>query len=286
MKKRITSGNVIEIIKYFTSKVKSLSVQRAPRQKATTEAVKKNNERMAAAHLSRIINANFGQNDISLALTYAPDKRPTDPAAAEKNLKKFLRKLRSAYKQAGLSLKYIATTEYGKTGKFIHHHLVVNKINHAIINSCWPDGWIHMSVLDNTGNYTRLAKYLTKETCKTFRDAEKSFTHKRWTTSRNLVKPKVDVEEIAAASWREIPKAYKGYQITEVVADVSDFTGYPYQRYTMVKIPVFKNYLESEDFQDEDTKVKTRRPKSKISAANSAQREPHVRSWYEEQSLF
>lgn len=248
LRKKIYAGSVIETYKYFTSKLHPENLCRAPKQKKTSPAVEKNNERIASRNLCNTLNANFGYNDLSITLTYDPSQRPAGSGKAASCLRSFLKLLRGAFKNLGSELKYIATTEYGKTGKFIHHHLVISKIDHASVSRCWKFGWIHFSVLDNTGDYSKLARYMIKETTRTFRDPAKKFSGKRWSTSRNLVKPKIVITEVSARSWRDAPMALKGYYITDVYTSVSEATGYPYQYYKMVKIPDFKPYLDKEDF--------------------------------------
>ena len=97
-------------------------------------------------------------------------------------------------------------------------------------------GRIHFSIFDNSGDYSKLAAYLVKETSETFRSGK--ISGKRWNASKNLVKPKIEKEIVSADSWTKSPKAMKGYFIpkTSIEMDVDAF-GYPYQKYTMIKIP-------------------------------------------------
>lgn len=49
----------------------------------------------------------------------------------------------------------------------------------------------------------------------------------------------VETNIVKADSWREYPKAPKGYMIIpdSIEYGVSEITGYPYQYYRMIKIP-------------------------------------------------
>ena len=47
--------------------------KRRPKKRITSEAVQKNNERLAVKKLARIINANFGKGCWHITLTYAEE---------------------------------------------------------------------------------------------------------------------------------------------------------------------------------------------------------------------
>lgn len=275
LKKTYFCGNVIEIEKIYSAFYKSKKITRAPKLNKSSEALQKSNDRRAAKKLRRLINTNFGLNDFSLTLTYDNEHRPSDPSAAKRLLTNFLRRLKKAYKKAGLELKYIATTEVGQLHGTIHHHLIVNKINPAIIANTWGMGLIRTSLLNSSGQYKQLASYIIKETSKNYNDPDKSFCKKRWTASANLKQPKVKVEICTADAWREDPLPVKGFVVAEVYRAVNEITGYPYQTYTLISIPLFKNYLSQEDL-DYAYQAKTRRPKARTRHTHRSQREPYV----------
>jgi len=120
--------------------------------------------------------------------------------------------LRRDLRKEDIELKYIAVTEY--ENHRIHHHLVINTVNVKAANDLWSKGWIKMSALDKTGNYCRLASYLIKETQKTFR-TEESAHKRRYSTSRNLVKPIVKREFVSGAELFDDPKPMPGYYIDQ-----------------------------------------------------------------------
>jgi hypothetical protein len=82
-----------------------------------------------------------------------------------------------------------------------------------------------------------LAHYLIKETRKTFKEAG-SPSKRRWNPSRNLKKPVIKKEIIKSNEWRKEPKAIKGYMLEKnsIQEGFHDITGWPYQKYTMIKI--------------------------------------------------
>lgn len=103
-------------------------------------------------------NAEFYIGRCSRCLTYK--EKPTQKQAAAA-LKKILRKLRSEFKKQGKTLKYIAVTEY--IGKRIHHHIVINTQDTTMLVRLWEEGYVNMKALDESGDYTKLAKYFIKE---------------------------------------------------------------------------------------------------------------------------
>lgn len=239
---KIFSGQVLEIEKTCSFKYKGKNTKRGPKMDKTPENMRKVNRRNAAKKLSRVINANFVENDLHMVWTYDPAKRAESPAEARCDMQKALRKLKAAYKKAGLELKYVAVTEYGK--RSMHHHLVINAgLAVAAVQKIWGLGKIHVTLLDDSGDYERLAQYLLKQSDKTFNDPEKSVWSKRWCASRNLARPIEKKRAVKADSWRERPVAPVGYYlITDSIREgVSDLTGWPFQYYKCIKIQENKN---------------------------------------------
>ena len=238
----------IEIYKYHTSRYGVKGEKRTKRAKPTEAAVKAANERNARRKLKGLLIENFEQGDYHVVLTYAPDKRPT-LEESRIILKKFMRDMRAAYKAAGSELKYIITTEW--QGKSIHHHVVVNDVQgfSKILSNAWTYGGAHLTPLYPDYDYDGLAEYLVKETSETFREPDCPY-RQRWTCSRNLKKPKEEIEVVNANSWREDPTVSKnlqktGYNIESDSIDSGvDLFGYPYQRYTLKRYPVKINKRE------------------------------------------
>lgn len=237
VKKTVIAGKTVEVEKYFTTRYHKKGITRGENKKPTPEKMAIINERNAEKTLRQLINTNFGEGDIHLTLTYQKELRP-DPEESKKRLEKYLRKVRTLYKRNGHKLKYITVTEF--KNKAIHHHLIINIVNGISskeLNELWENGRARFTYLDNTGQYGALANYLIKETRKTYRE-EGAPSKRRWNPSRNLKKPDVKKEVVKANEWRKRPKPIKGYIIEtdSIVEGFHDFTGWPYQCYSMVKI--------------------------------------------------
>lgn len=201
MKKTVVAGKTMEVEKY-------LLYQRPKRQRGeklspTPEKMAKVNERNARKKLRHLINANFGEGDLHLVLTYRGEA-PTPEEAAE-HQKRFRRQMRKLYADSGKELKYIMATEYRSTR--IHHHMVVSKMDVSEIRKLWRHGFLRLSVLDDTGDYHQLADYLIKETSRTFRESP---TKKRWSCSRNLVRPQEKKTTVRRSRFRDPPSEKVG----------------------------------------------------------------------------
>lgn len=181
--------------------------RRRQKQKPTSEAVKKNNDRLAEKKLTRLINANFVPGDLHVTLTYAI---PVDPQEAEHQLSIWIRRIRRQFKKKGTEFKYVAVTEY--KNHRIHHHVVMNYIDLNVIDALWNQGRVRCTTLDQSRNYKALAEYLIKETQKTFREPGNAIK-RRWKSSRNLTRPVVKREWVSVRELWKAPKPIKGYQI-------------------------------------------------------------------------
>ena len=186
------SGRVVEIERYSSTEG-GKRARRAPREDVTTEEMERLNEKNAQKRLERLINANFLEGDLFVTLTY-PKNGGITLAEAQKKLSNFLRTLRRFRRSGGLEeLKYISATE---SAGHIHHHVITNRMSWDDIKSLWPHGRVHISGLypDEEREYGALAEYLLKETAGKKKEQRSSF--RRWTSSRNLIKP-IEIRERA-----------------------------------------------------------------------------------------
>ena len=122
-KTTITAGATVEVYKYFRKRERK--GQRGKKVRPTPAEMEKINQRNAERRLRLKINANFGEDDLFVTLTYRKEERP-EPEEAKKQIKKFLDSLRKEYKTWGADLKYINVTEY--RNKAIHHHILINHV--------------------------------------------------------------------------------------------------------------------------------------------------------------
>lgn len=234
-KTTVIAGKTIEIFKHYSARYKPKGMTRQANRKETPEDVKKINQRQAENRLRWKMNTNFGEGDWHIVLTYRRDNRKR-LAEAKKDLDLFIRRARRLYRNEGEELKYIAVTESQSSAP--HHHLVINgAVDISKLTKLWEWGRPHLTPLDGSGDYGRLASYLIKETSRTFGTA-KAVSKLRYTCSRNLKEPIIHREIIGSSRWQEEPRAVKGYYIAgEVERGIHEMTGYPYLHYTMVRLP-------------------------------------------------
>lgn len=221
VKKTYRYADIVEVHKHHTSRYGDHR-KRGRKRQETTETAKAANDRRRREHLFRILAANFKEGDSHVTLTYKDN-----PEDAKKEISKFLRVLRKETKKQGTELKYVYVTETGKRGK-VHHHIVLNITDTALIRKTWKAGGVKISPLYPDKDYEKLAEYLLKA---------QGEGKNRYHGSRNLEIPQPVTEVIKANSWKEEPVPEAGYWIPKdsIVSDVNA-DGYPYQRYKMIRV--------------------------------------------------
>lgn len=204
-RKHIWAGDVYECEEYFSPRAIGKKYNRGQNELLTSEEQKERNLRIARRKLSRLINANFKQGDLFITVTYRSRVAHDD---IKRELRNFLSRLRHKRKKMGLSaIKYIVVTE--KEEKREHHHLLINAMDITLkeLTKLWGLGRVMISQIEPGGDYTGLARYITKENVKEY--------EKRWTTSRNLLQPKVVVKKLKSVKPKKRPQAPKGYVVVE-----------------------------------------------------------------------
>ena len=233
-KKIYKTGPVIEIEKTYYIQRKGA---REAKAKATAEAVKKNNNKLALRELTRQITTYFTKGDLFIALTYRRGERP-DPEAAKKQMKKFWRDMRKTYAEEGKELYRISTTAYGSRGG-IHHHAIVNYIDIRKIQALWPYGMVIPKLTYMDGAFSALAAYILRQSKRPMGGKpSEEIKGRRWSHSRNIKRVEPKIEEVDAKEWAKKPRALKGYQIIpgSVEDGINPVTGIPYQFYRMIKV--------------------------------------------------
>lgn len=155
----------------------------------TSEVQKKLNQKNAAKKLTRLVRANFGAEDLALHLTYRPGQEPETAEEAAADLKNYIRRLKRIYKKQGLELKYICTTERGEKNGRVHHHMIVTGgVDRDALEEAWGRGFANSKRLQiEEDGLAALSHYMVKDGAK----------YKRWSGSRNLIKPEPVVKDNA-----------------------------------------------------------------------------------------
>lgn len=235
---RVKTGRVMEVRKKYSARYHIKGIPRADNQKPTPEEMEKINQDNAARKLRWMINANFKGGDFHMILGFGGNLNP-EPEEAKRMFENFVRRARNAHRKAGKEFKYVFAVERGERGqKKIHFHVVCNYMDPRILSDLWPWGRIKFFPLDDTGQYAKLASYIIKRTSKTFRRGDSPYK-KRYSPSRNLIIPEPENEVVSRSRWLKEPRTVWGYYIEKekTVNGISKTTGYPYQFYSMVKLP-------------------------------------------------
>ena len=204
-RKKIWSGDVFEIEEYYSPRAIGKKYERGKNEMLTTKEQLERNLRIARKKLARLVNANFKAGDLFLTLTHEKWVNRKD---AKRLLANFIERLRRQRKKDGLpELKYIVITESEK--KRVHHHVLINRIDRtaAELRTLWGLGRIDIKPLEAGADKTAFAQYITKESV--------DRGERRWSPSRNLTQPKVEVLKLASARPKKRPQAPKGYHAVE-----------------------------------------------------------------------
>lgn len=245
--KKIYSGNILEVEIYPIT----LQERKQPRRKKVKLSPPKQknlNDKNAKKHLIRLVNNNFTDNqDLSVALTYDDKDLPGSEDEARKDVTNFIRRVKHYRKKNGLpDLKYIAVIEYqervdNKKPVRIHHHLIMSGMDRDVIEQLWKKGRANADRLkaDESG-YEALGRYITK-------DPKGS---KRWTQSKNLKQPVVQVndfkysrrkaEQLANSQGDKgiFQNLYPGYLLNNVKVEVNEITAGKYLYIKMRKLKI------------------------------------------------
>ena len=218
--------------------------KRGKRKNPTTEVQQQLNQRHAEGKLRRLLHTNFTPLDLFVTLTFDDAYLPASVEDAQRLLQNFLRRAKRRYEKMDLELKYIYVLEYGQKHNRLHIHLVLTcGITRADLEKLWGLGDVSMDTLRfERDGLASLARYLTKGG----ENADRP-TWKRWSGSRNLVKPTV-TERDGRLSHRKmadlcldggdtnyLETQFDGYEMADFTLDISQDTYGGYYLAAMLK---------------------------------------------------
>lgn len=230
--------------------------KRQKKKKATREQVRKQNQLNREKKMRRLIKANFGRGDIWACLKYPKGTRkPVEEV--EKDLSRFIRNMRRAYKRRKEAFRYVYRMEIGKQGG-IHIHILVNRISvqpgtDMLIQKYWQQGRASYENIYSSGGYRALAEYIVKQPDSETMEQMALFDLKdrkkliKYSSSRNLIRPEPERSRHRRRTLRKLigmilrgdgPEPSPGYYIdrSSVYMGVNPFTGYSYLQYTEHRI--------------------------------------------------
>ena len=182
--KEIIAGEQLEIEVY--PEFKSMDeVPEAGRVKRDNSKAQKNlNDKNSRKYVERLLNENFGNEDIWVTLTYSDGEEPKDMDKAVKNMQNYIRRIAYQRKKRGLPpAKYIYITEHNPDADIRwHHHLVMDGLlDMDTVEAAWKKGRRNETRRLDKDEYglTGMSHYITKE-----KNRKKG--EKRWNSSQNL----------------------------------------------------------------------------------------------------
>ena len=229
------AGKTVVIRNHYTSRYHKRGLERSENTNLTTKAQEKANERKDIHELTIRMNANFTEDDYHIILTYQKSDRPPTPDEAKRDRRNFLRRMKEAYKENGLELKYIALTGYGVRGAPHHHIVISGNLSPAKMARIWNQGRLHSTPMEDSGEYSKLAAYFASH-----RKNWKAHDGKgrMWTCSRNLIRPESKKWVVRADRYNKTPRPRKGFYVKkETVHEGITSEGWPYLNYVLVSDP-------------------------------------------------
>ncbi len=224
--KRTLLGKYMEIEEYAASK-NGRRLTRAGKEKPSSEAQRKKNERQAEKKLTRLMHCNFDEKDFFLTLTFK-NKHSITEEMAEREFNNYIRRVKNIRNKNGISeLRYIVVMGKDKKNG-LHFHLVISGgMPKAVIESLWGKGRTMITQLEEGEHgFKGLAIYFLKNT-KQLGDRPNK---RKWKQSMKLEKPKViKLKPIKRISMKKNPKAPKGYRVVDYDLSVNKFTGAMYR---------------------------------------------------------
>lgn len=222
-RKKIKAGDVYEVEEFYCPRTIGKKYERGRRENLTSEEQAKRNLQIARKNLTRTINANFSGKDYFVLLTYAAEVTVDDAKREFGNFRDRLNRHRK--KNEFSELKYIAVIETQGKKQRVHHHVIMNAFDglsmkeaQEILEEKWGNGTVLIKRLYKNQKDNRLASYISKENIKK--------GAKRWSTSRNLKKPEIKIEQVKETKKKVPLRPPKGYQVVFSAEDYFEEIGW------------------------------------------------------------
>jgi len=203
-KKLIISGEIIELYEYEHSRSETQNVFKrknvygsleGDRRKITSEAhrlvKRQDNARRASLAFRRLVQANLASDSPPILSTFT-FKNEVSISQGFRLFSSFAKRLRLLF---GVNISYIAVPEFGtRNTQRLHFHalfwgLPLDKVKQEresrYFAQIWKYGFIDLVVTDNN---PKVGYYLSKYLKKAYLDP-RFFSHKTYTTSRNIIRP-------------------------------------------------------------------------------------------------
>lgn len=231
-------GKYLEVdwFPYTDKQAKVARMPRARRQRVQLPKIKNLNNKYSRRMVRLLVEGNFMPGDYHTTLTFANDVTDEE---AQKEFRNYIRRLKNAYRKAGVELMHLYVAEHGTKKGRIHYHIVMNSgISRDDVENLWGKhrGFVNVDRLqaDENGTFAALEQYIMKS------QKENQTRSRVWNCSRNLKRPDLTTND-NSVSRRRVAKAFrsqsnddlreyvesvfKGYQLVSGNVVVNDVTG-------------------------------------------------------------
>ncbi len=235
LRKTIHTGDTVEVEEYYSNRY-GVHDKRARKLKPTPAQAKEAYIRRRKKHLRWLMNENFEDGkDALVTLSWRKSRdRPDTIQEVKEAARAFLRRLRREYEATGLELKYIYCVEIGPRGSR-HIHAVISHAGEIpmMLLQKWWDGVVNVKPLHTEGQYEDLANYMVKSWAEKTAETTGEELKRCYECSKNLKKPKIEIERIREKDIRKEPEEKPGLCLdrSSVREGVGALTGRPYRFY-------------------------------------------------------
>ena len=220
--KKYITGDYLEI-EVFNVSPKKKVITRAHRQKESSPAQKKLNEKNRIRYFIRLINSNFGKGDFTCELTYDDENLPDSREAILKDIRNYIKRMkRSCPDPKKVKYVYVISNNKGDGSAERargHVHMFISGVPRDVIEDKWGKGYVNTDKLQmNEYGAAGKAAYMARQ----------SNSERSWGSSQNLKKPEPIVSDkmLSHAQVEEMRRSPDDSHYFEKIINKSNKTRY------------------------------------------------------------
>lgn len=197
--------------------------RRRARYKPTSAMQARLNQRRAERELTRLLNENFSGSDIEVTLTYTDEHLPERYDSAYKDAVNYIRRAKRLYARHGIGIKEFKYVIVPGGGRYHFHIVMTGGVDRDELERLWGYGYANSKRLKfSEGGVAGLAHYIANQLSENAYEGEDLFGGmdidtetgeitenrvrkkgaRRWSCSKNLVRPAPEVREGRISSRR------------------------------------------------------------------------------------
>ena len=187
--KKYYCGDYLEI-EVFNVSPKKKVIARARKQKESSPAQKKLNEKKRIRYFIRLANSNFGKGDFTVELTYDDEHLPDSRDRILKDIKNYVKRMkRTCADPSNVKYIYVISNNKGDGSAErarAHVHMFISGVSRDVIEDKWGKGYVNTDRLQmNEYGAAGKAAYMARQ----------SKSERSWGGSQNLKKPEPIVSD-------------------------------------------------------------------------------------------